>query len=192
MMKFNRLRSAVFQRSINQLVIATLLLAVFAGLAKAADDSPAERRGVSIVRVTTAVRLPYLAITPVGFRQQSRWPLIVSLHGSDQSGNDLNRVKENGVPRYALNHPGFPFVVVAPLLPVGRIWEADAVATIVRQATRRFRIDPARVYLTGLSTGGYGTWSTALEANSPSSGTKWSYAARARSVVRSRQSWRWS
>lgn len=36
------------------------------------------------------------------------------------------------------------------------------------------------------------TWSTALAANAPSSGTKWSYAARARSVPRSRQSWQWS
>jgi predicted peptidase len=130
---------------------------------RAADEQPAERKGVGRVSVVTSARLPYLAITPAGFRTQSRWPLILFLHGSEQRGNDLNLLKLNGVPKYALNSPAFPFVVVAPQLPLGRIWDGDAVSGLVKQLIARFRIDATRVYLTGLSTGGYGVWSAAMK-----------------------------
>jgi predicted peptidase len=130
---------------------------------RGADEQPAERKGVGRVTVVTSARLPYLAIVPVGFRNQSRWPLILFLHGSEQRGTDLNLLKLNGPPKYALNNPGFAFVVVAPQLPLGKVWNGDAVAGLVKQLIARFRIDPARVYLTGLSTGGYGVWSAAME-----------------------------
>jgi predicted peptidase len=130
---------------------------------QAADEQAAERKGVGRVTVVTSARLPYLAITPAGFRTQSRWPLILFLHGSEQRGNDLNLLKLNGAPKYALNSPGFPFVVVAPQLPLGKIWDGDAVSGLVKQLIARFRIDATRVYLTGLSTGGYGVWSAAMK-----------------------------
>lgn len=143
-------------------VLGAIMFLGLPGLAPAADDQPGQRKGVARVTFVTAARLPYLAITPAGFRNQSRWPLILFLHGSEQRGNDLNLLKLNGPPRYALNNPGFPFVVVAPQLPLGKIWDGDAVAAMVRQLVARFRIDATRVYLTGLSTGGYGVWSAAL------------------------------
>jgi predicted peptidase len=143
-----------------QIAVAALLVIE---TTRAADEVPAERKGVGRVIVVKSARMPYLAITPVGFRTQSRWPLILFLHGSEQRGTDLNLVKLNGPPKYALNHPGFPFVVVAPQLASGKIWDGDAVAGLVKQLIARFRIDPARVYLTGLSTGGYGVWSAAME-----------------------------
>ena len=130
----------------------------------AAEPQQMERRGVAFTRVTTAARYPYLVITPANFWDRTqRWPLIVFLHGGDQSGADLNLVKANGPPRYALSNPDFPFVVVAPQLRVGKLWEPAAVLGVVRQAIQRFRVDAGRVYLTGLSTGGYGTWKTALQ-----------------------------
>ena len=143
------------------LIAAILLAAIQPGAA--ADGQPAERKGLSRVTVVTAVRMPYLAITPANFRSQRRWPLILFLHGSEQRGNDLNLLKVNGPPKYALNNPDFPFVVVAPQLALGKIWDGDAVAALAKQLIARFKIDPARIYLTGLSTGGYGTWSAALK-----------------------------
>ena len=140
-----------------------VLLAIAPLVARAADDAPAERKGVSRITVVSSARLPYLAITPAGFRTQSRWPLILFLHGSEQRGNDLGLLELNGPPKYALSNPGFPFVVVAPQLPLGKLWNPDAVAGLVKQLIPRFRIDASRVYLTGLSTGGYGVWSTALK-----------------------------
>lgn len=130
----------------------------------AAEPQQMERKGVAFARVTSAARYPYLAITPANFQDRTlRWPLIVFLHGGDQSGSDLNLVKANGPPRYALSHSDFPFVVVAPQLPAGQLWEPAGVIGVVKQAIARFRIDAGQVYLTGLSTGGYGTWKTALQ-----------------------------
>jgi predicted peptidase len=146
-------------------LIVQVVFAAFLGIQsiQAADQPPAERKGVGRVTVVTSARLPYLAITPAGFRTQSRWPLILFLHGSEQRGNDLNLLKLNGAPNHALNSPGFPFVVVAPQLPLGKIWDGDAVSVLVKQLIARFRIDATRVYLTGLSTGGYGVWSAAMK-----------------------------
>jgi predicted peptidase len=122
-----------------------------------------ERRGAASGRAVSAARYAYLVITPANFKGRTvRWPLIVFLHGGDQSGSDLNQVKLNGPPKYALAHPDFPFVVAAPLLPLGKLWEPAGVIAVVKQVTARFRVDATRVYLTGLSTGGYGTWKTAL------------------------------
>jgi predicted peptidase len=154
-----QIRLANFQ----QLIHTSVLLFLSVQILFAADDQPAERKGVSRVTVVSSTRLPYLAITPVGFRSQRGWPLILFLHGSEQRGTDLNLVKLNGPPKYALNHPDFPFVVVAPQLAEGKIWNADAVAGLVKQLIPRFKIDSSRIYLTGLSTGGYGTWDTAVK-----------------------------
>jgi predicted peptidase len=130
---------------------------------QAAGDQPIERRGASRASVVTSARMPYLAITPANFRGQTRWPLIIFLHGSDQRGTDLNVLKLSGPVKYALNNPGFPFVVVAPQLAPGKIWNGELVARFANQLISRFRIDPARIYLTGVSTGGYGVWSAALQ-----------------------------
>ena len=144
-------------------VLFTIVAVATSNVARAADELPTQRRGAARVTVVNSARLPYLAITPAAFKTQSRWPLIVFLHGGDQSGNDLELLKLNGPPKYALTNPGFPFVVVAPQLPAGKIWNGDVVAGLTKQVVARFRIDPSRVYLTGLSTGGYGVWDTAMK-----------------------------
>jgi predicted peptidase len=144
--------------------IAALLVQFAPVTGFAAEPRQLERKGVSLTRVVTAARLPYLVITPMNYQDRTvHWPLIVFLHGGDQSGTDLNLVKVNGPPRYALANPDFPFVVVAPQLQVGKLWEPAAVVGVVKQVLARYRIDSSQVYLTGLSTGGYGTWKTLLE-----------------------------
>lgn len=153
---------ATASRRLLTLHVAIAILS-FSAIGRAADEQPVERKGVGHVTVVTSARLPYLAIVPAAFRSQARWPLILFLHGSDQRGTDLNLLKLNGPPKHALNTPGFPFVVVAPQLPLGKTWNGDAVAGFVKRVISRFHIDSSRIYLTGLSTGGYGVWSAALQ-----------------------------
>lgn len=141
-----------------------LVLFSFQMTASGATSAQVQHQGAVRVRKTFSAQYPYLAITPAGFREsKERWPIIIFLHGGDQSGRDANLLKVNGPPKAALANPDFPFVVVAPHLAPGKIWEADAVAAFTKQMLRRFRGDPTRVYLTGLSTGGYGVWSAALK-----------------------------
>ena len=151
-------------KSLFYLVLTALACQLTLPRAFPAEPQQTERKGVAFTRVTSAARYPYLAITPANFQDRTlRWPLIVFLHGGDQSGTDLNLVKANGPPKYALSHPDFSFVVVAPQLPAGQLWEPAGVIGVIKQVILRFRIDPGQVYLTGLSTGGYGTWKTALQ-----------------------------
>lgn len=140
----------------------TLALAFSIAIASAANEEPTERRGASRVSAVASARLPYLAIVPANFKTQSRWPLILFLHGSDQRGTDLNLLKLNGPVKYALNNPGFPFVVVAPQLAPGKVWDGDLVSRFAQQLISRFHVDATRIYLTGLSTGGYGAWDAAM------------------------------
>lgn len=138
------------------------LLVLVAFAARAAEAEPVERRGASRVSAAVSARLPYLAVTPANFRSQARWPLIIFLHGSDQRGNDLNVLKAAGPVKHALSDASFPFVVVAPQLAPGKIWNGEIVARFAQQVISRFRVDPRRIYLTGLSTGGYGAWDAAM------------------------------
>lgn len=147
-----------------QVCLAAIFLVTGAQSLEAAKQRSVEQTGVIRARAVTQAQHRYLAITPTNFLDRSiRHPLIIFLHGGDQSGSDLNLLKLNGPPKYALANPDFPFVVVAPQPQPGKVWEPAAVAAMVKHAVSRFRADPNRVYLTGLSTGGYGTWKAALQ-----------------------------
>ncbi len=64
-----------------------------------------------------------------------------------------------GVPRHAERDPSFPFVVLAPQAPAGTLWtDAELLIALLADVIARYRIDPDRVYLTGHSMGGNGTW----------------------------------
>jgi predicted peptidase len=97
---------------------------------------------------------------PAGSR---RWPLIVFLHGAGERGNDLDKIAGFGPIRYAREHADFPFVVAAPLCPVDRDWSPELIATLIEEIEAGCAVDPDRVYLTGYSMGGAGTWETAMD-----------------------------
>ena len=110
----------------------------------------------------------YLLFTPRGYGDgQSKWPLLLFLHGLGECGDDqLDRVKVHGPPKLVEMRPDFPFVVVSPqcLPPPGGFrdvptaWKPEPLIQLVDHVVANMRIDPARVYVTGLSMGGYGTW----------------------------------
>jgi predicted peptidase len=111
-------------------------------------------------RVTRRVALDYLLHRPPGRSRKHTWPLIVFLHGSDESGSDLSRLKRNGIPSIVERDPSFPFVAVSPQCPERSTWvmQADALLMLLDEVIRVCAADPARVCLTGMSLGGYGAW----------------------------------
>ena len=113
-------------------------------------------------RITKTVRLSYLLYLPsrYGADPQESWPLILFLHGMGERGNDLELVKTHGIPKVVEERDDWPFVAVSPQCPADSWWvgEIDALVALLDEVTARYAIDEDRIYLTGLSMGGYGTW----------------------------------
>jgi predicted peptidase len=89
--------------------------------------------------------------------------LLCFLHGAGERGTNLDLVAKHGPPKLAAAKKEFPFVLLSPQCPSGQIWDDAALLALLDHVMARFRIDPRRVYLTGLSMGGYGTWSLGLK-----------------------------
>src|SRR5262245_8852001 len=106
----------------------------------------------------------YLLFLPKGFNDSpgKTWPLILFLHGAGERGNEIAKVAVHGPPKVAPHNPDFPFVIVSPQCPEGQVWSTEVLLGLLDHAIKNYAIDPNRVYLTGLSMGGYGTWDLGL------------------------------
>ena len=122
------------------------------------------------VEITRTVRLNYLLFLPQGYEEGSRsaWPLILFLHGAGERGDDLSLVKVHGIPKIVEHQKEFPFIAVSPQCPEDSWWSSgfmlDALDGLLDEVVKTYRVDTDRIYLTGLSMGGYGTWSLAMQS----------------------------
>ena len=118
--------------------------------------------------VKTTLSLKYLLFLPEDYEKyHGEWPLMLFLHGAGERGDDLELVKKHGPPKIVETQPDFPFILVSPQCPAGVWWtdKLDELEGLLDEITARYRVDESRVYLTGLSMGGFGTW--ALGARCP-------------------------
>lgn len=106
----------------------------------------------------------YLLYLPSSYGRDivTQWPLIIFLHGSEERGDDPDMVKEFGIPSWLDARDDFPFIVISPQCPTGLRWSPAWIKSILDEAEGKLRVDESRVYLTGFSMGGYGTWDTAV------------------------------
>lgn len=118
--------------------------------------------------VTRQLSLNYLVQLPEGYdapeNAGKKWPLVVFLHGAGERGSDLSVLKKHGPPKLIEAGRRFPAVVISPQCPADSWWTDQPVLELVDHAEKTYRLDPARLYLTGLSMGGYGTWHFASQA----------------------------
>lgn len=92
-------------------------------------------------------------------------PVMLFLHGAGERGDDNLAQTRIGIAPAILQQTDFPFIVVLPQCPRSRWWsepemQAQALKAL-EQTVEEFKTDPNRVYLTGLSMGGYGLWAIA-------------------------------
>ena len=116
--------------------------------------------------ITKTLSCNYLLFLPRDYgKKQQKWPLILFLHGAGERGNDLSKVKIYGPPKFAEENKDFPFIVVAPQCPADGWWpnETEILINLLDEVVSHYDVDKEKVYLTGLSMGGYGTWSLACE-----------------------------
>ena len=107
----------------------------------------------------------YLLALPDGYNLDTltRWPLLVFLHGSGESGTDLEKVKMHGPPKLIAAGKKFPFIVISPQAKRPSGWEPENLYNLISSIKQNYRVDPSRIYLTGLSMGGFGTWALAMK-----------------------------
>lgn len=116
------------------------------------------------IRVESS-ELAYFLYLPVEYSKTKKpWPLLFFLHGAGERGSDLNLILKHGPPKL-IESSSFrePFIVLAPQCPED-IWWPDKVEELKKlldEILINYRVDKSRVYLTGLSMGGYGTWAFA-------------------------------
>ena len=110
------------------------------------------------------LEINYLLFLPDGYdtKAQKRWPLILFLHGAGERGTDVWKVATHGPPKNVTSKPDFPFILVSPQCAEGQIWSNDKLLRLLEEINRTQAVDRSRVYLTGLSMGGYGTWNLGL------------------------------
>jgi predicted peptidase len=116
-------------------------------------------------KVEIKVEVSYLVYLPEGYDTEKgkEWPLLLFLHGAGERGDDLEKVKVHGPPKLIAEGRKFPFIVVAPQCPTDYWWSAYLTKPVLDDVMGAFRVDVDRVYVTGLSMGGYGTWDLAAK-----------------------------
>jgi predicted peptidase len=107
------------------------------------------------------VTMKYLLYLPKDYDQQAAWPLLLFLHGAGERGDNLDAVKKHGPPKLIEAGQDFPFIVVSPQCPRDRRWEPFELAALLDEIVEKHKVDQDRIYVTGLSMGGFGTWSLA-------------------------------
>ena len=103
----------------------------------------------------------YILYLPPDYgKGDKKWPLIMFLHGAGERGNNLELVKRHGPPKMVAHGKSFDFIIVSPQCPNDTWWpeKTDLVITLLDEIEAKYRVDTDRVYLTGLSMGGFGTW----------------------------------
>lgn len=86
----------------------------------------------------------------------NRPPVLIFLHGRSLSGTDLNRVKKYGVIHEMEKGREIPAIVIAPQVAKGS-WDPDKILEVLTYVQQQYNTDTARVYVCGMSLGGYGT-----------------------------------
>jgi predicted peptidase len=141
----------------------SLLKSIAAGLAFAAAVSAHAQLPQKARTMTVRTKISYLTFLPKTYSAKGApVPVIVFLHGSGERGSDLNKVKAWGPPALADKDPDFPFMVVSPQVPDGEWWHANLLKAVLDEVLAKYNVDRSRVYLTGISMGGYGAWDLAM------------------------------
>src|SRR5207247_5709557 len=109
------------------------------------------------------VELGYLLYLPKDYNAKSgrRWPLMLFLQGAGERGTNLSLVSVHGPPKLVKQGREFPFILVSPQCPADQRWDNDALLALLDDVIARHKVDTNRIYLTGLSMGGFGAWSLA-------------------------------
>src|SRR6187402_2171235 len=140
------------------------LITIFTAMKASAQPSSPITSATLDWKVSKSGELKYLLYLPPEYKESGdkRWPLMLFLHGAGERGSDVQRVAIHGPLSLVKQGTNFPFIIVAPQCPAGQIWETEPLLQLLDKITASHNVDTNRIYLTGLSMGGYGSWKLGL------------------------------
>lgn len=145
--------------------IIFFLLVVFMSVNFSQKKSNSQRVEKLDSEIKLKVELQYLIYLPKNYEtSEEQFPLLLFLHGAGERGNDIELVKRHGPPKLVEEGKEFPFIIVSPQCPEGTRWNYQTLAltALLDEIESKYRVDKNRIYVTGLSMGGQGTWTLAL------------------------------
>ena len=148
-----------------KLIITLAALTGATLLAQNDPDIAMQKRERFEKQITKNVGLNYLLFLPEGYAAggDKKWPLMLFLHGAGERGTNVNKVAVHGPPKLVKAKKDFPFILVSPQCPDETTWHDDELLALLDDVIAKHNVDTTRVYLTGLSMGGYGSWSLATK-----------------------------
>jgi predicted peptidase len=166
-----KLSAANAQRKTSNLLLPILCAAgLWPGVAAATDWTAADvftpRMEAKTFTSTgpQPIKVEYLLYLPKAYQTNpgGRWPLMLYLHGAGERSSNVFGVTWHGPPKLVRQGHDFPFLIVAPLCPPKQWWGDTKLLRLLDHVEKEYRVDTNRVYLTGMSMGGSGTWSLGL------------------------------
>ena len=150
-------------RTLSLIVVVIFFSALV--VARAADPAGGSQSPQEMKKQVT-VSQRYLLYLPAdyGKEKDKKWPLMLFLHGSGERGTDINKVKMHGPPKLIEKGKSFPFIVVSPQCDPDKGWEPLNLNALLDDLQEKYSVDADRIYLTGLSMGGFGTWELATKS----------------------------
>lgn len=161
---------SVFCKKIGQVCILILLSTLlFTNCISRQIPIPKERLIPKVFssKKLTHKQIPYFLYLPKSYytNQYQPLPLVLFLHGRGERGNDLSLIKRQALPKMVVeDNAEFPFIMIMPQLPeIEEEWYTKDLLTLVEEIESEFSVDENRIYLTGISLGGNGSWKLAME-----------------------------
>ena len=109
----------------------------------------------------------YAQYLPKDYDENKKYPLVFFLHGAGERGDDLDIANRHGYMKHVReNGAEYPFIFVSPQCPANKYWGCytESLLAFLDYICESLPIDTDRIYLTGLSMGGTGTWMLAMAA----------------------------
>jgi predicted peptidase len=151
-------------------ILATLIIALsFVPFTAKCDEPAAGKQVETKIDLGGGQSIETLLYLPDAYDGNAKVPLLLFLHGRGESYGPLSRVKQWGPPKLIDAGREFKYIVVSPQCPKESFWSRDdqqqKLEKLLEHLIANHAVDTRRIYLTGLSMGGFGSWT--LAANHP-------------------------